>query len=425
MRILVLSPYLPWPLYGGSVVRLYGILRELSRRGHDIVLLAGYDGPPLPDDHPVKRLCREVCFYRPDPSLQQARPVLSACASLLSPLPYTAAKFGSRQIRESIRELLKSNEFDIILACFAFMAHLVPPEFARRTPVVLDEYESEGLLWRQYLRQGGVPKRAFALLNLIKLSWFQKAVSSRIAALMSASEREAAFSRAFLPQRVKLWTVPNGVDTDFFVPVAPEGRESHSMVLCAGFAVYRNSEAAIWFARTVFPQIKQEISNAEFWIVGSHPNQEVRQLAEIPGVHVTGTVEDVRPFYARAAVSVAPYRYGEGTKLKVLEAMASGAPVVSTPIGCQGIEVKDGEHVLIANSADEFAERIVYLLRHEEVRKSIAARARSLIEREYAWKKIVGDLDPKLCELVLYYDTETPEKALGPFREAKDGNAEN
>jgi polysaccharide biosynthesis protein PslH len=403
MRILVLSPYLPWPLYGGTVVRLHGILRELVRRGHDIVLLAGYDGPPLPDDHPVKRLCREVRFYRPASSLQQSRPVLSAFTSLLSPLPYTAAKFGSRQIRESIRELLKSSEFDLILASFAFMAHLVPPEFARRTPVVLDEYESEGLLWRQYFRQGGVPKRAFALLNLIKMHWFQKVVGSRIAALISVSGREAEFARSYLPPHVKLWTVPNGVDTDFFVPGAPEGRDSYSIVLCGGFAVYRNSEAAIWFARTVFPRVKQEIPNAEFWIVGSHPNQEVRNLAEIPGVHVTGTVEDVRPFYARAAVCVAPYRYGEGTKLKVLEAMASGAPVVSTPIGSQGIDVKDGEHVLIVNSAEEFAERIVYLLHNEEVRRSIAARARSLIEREYSWKKIVGDLDSELCELVPKY----------------------
>ena len=111
-------------------------------------------------------------------------------------------------------------------------------------------------------------------------------------------------------------------------------------------------------------------------------------------------MDDVRPFYARAAVTVAPYRYGEGTKLKVLEAMASGAPVVTTPIGCQGIKVIDGEHVLIVNSADEFAQRIVFLLRNEEVRKSLAARARSVIEREYSWKKIVGDLDPQLCELV-------------------------
>jgi glycosyltransferase involved in cell wall biosynthesis len=171
-------------------------------------------------------------------------------------------------------------------------------------------------------------------------------------------------------------------------------------VLCGGYGVYRNSEAAIWFARTVFPLVKNAVPQAEFWIVGSNPNQEIRQLVEIPGIHVTGTVPDVRPYYARAAVTVAPYRYGEGTKLKVLEAMASGAPVVSTPIGCQGIDVRDGEHVLIVNSAEEFARKIVYLLGNEELRRALAARARAVIEQEYSWKKIVGDLDPEMCELV-------------------------
>jgi glycosyltransferase involved in cell wall biosynthesis len=414
MRILALSPHLPWPLYGGNVVRIYGILRELAGRGHEIVLLAGYEGPPLVDDHPIKILCREVHFYRPPASARQAQPVLAALASVLSPLPYTAAKFGGGTVQASIREILAADQFDLILANFAFMAHLIPADLARNAPVVLDEHESEGLLWRQYLRQGGPAKQAFALLNLVKLSWFQKAVSSRIAALLSASDREAAFSRTFLPQRVKLWTVPNGVDTDFFVPAAPENDDHHAIVLCAGFGVYRNSEAAIWFARQVFPRVKKAISAAEFWVVGSDPPREVRQLEDFPGVHVTGTVEDVRPFYARAAVSVAPYRYGEGTKLKVLEAMACGVPVVSTTIGCQGIDVQDGEHVCVAETVEAFTERVIELLGSAEQRRAIGARARSLIEREYAWTRIVGDLESKLAELVREHRTSGHAEASRP-----------
>jgi glycosyltransferase involved in cell wall biosynthesis len=399
MKILVLSPLVPWPLHGGNLVRIYGILRELSRHGHEIVLLAGNEGPPLPADHPVRILCRDVRLYPRSSSAKREQPTIAALTSALSPQPYTVAKFGGRVVRENIRRILEEEHFDMILANFAFMAHAVPTKFAERTPIVVDEHESEGLLWRQYLRQGGIPKRAFALLNLIKMSRFQKTLGRRIAAMLCASERETEFAQSFLPPHVKLWTVPNGVDTDFFVPYAHEGREDYSIVLCGGFGVYRNSEAAIWFARSVFPQVKKEISRAEFWIVGSNPNQEVRQLAQSPGIHVTGTVDDVRPFYARAAIAVAPYRYGEGTKLKVLEAMACGAPVVSTPIGCQGIQVIDGEHVLIVNSADEFAQRIVFLLRNEELRRTLAVRARCVIEREYSWKKIVGDLDPQLCEL--------------------------
>ncbi|HXW16308.1 MAG TPA: glycosyltransferase [Terriglobia bacterium] len=399
MKILVLSPLVPWPLHGGNLVRIYGILQELSRHGHEIVLLAGNEGPPLLADHPVRILCRDVQLYPRSSSAKREQPIVAALTSALSPQPYTVAKFGGRVVRENIRRILEEGQFDMILANFAFMAYAVPREYAQRTPIVLDEHESEGLLWRQYLRQGGIPKRAFALLNLFKMRRFQKTLGQRIAAMLCASDRESKFARTFLPPHVKLWTVPNGVDTDYFVPYAPEGRESHSIVLCGGFGVYRNSEAAVWFARTVFPQVKKEVPHVEFWIVGSNPTQEVRQLGELPGIHVTGTVDDVRPFYARAAVTVAPYRYGEGTKLKVLEAMASGAPVVTTPIGCQGIKVIDGEHVLIANSADEFAQRIVFLLRNEELRKGLAARARSVIEREYSWKKIVDDLDPKLCEI--------------------------
>lgn len=399
MRILALSPHLPWPLYGGNVVRIYGILRELAGRGHEIVLLAGYGGPPLTDDHPVKILCREVRFYQPPASARQTRPVLAALASVLSPLPYTAAKFGGRTIQESIREVLEANHFDLIFANFAFMAHLIPADLARNTPVVLDEHESEGLLWRQYLRQGGIAKRAFALLNLVKMGWFQKAVSSRIVAMLSASEREASFARTFLPPRVKLWIVPNGVDTAFFAPAAQEGEGNQSLVLCAGFGVYRNCEAATWFVQQILPRVREAIPDAQFWIVGSKPPPEVRKLGEFPGVHVTGTVEDVRPYYARAAVSVAPYRYGEGTKLKVLEAMASGVPVVSTTIGCQGIEVRDGEHLLVADTPDAFTDRVVGLLRSETRRREIGTRARCLVEQQYSWTKIVGGLEPKLLEL--------------------------
>lgn len=382
------------------MVRIYGILRELARRGHEITLLAGYDGPPLPDDHPVKILCREVRFYRPPDSARQARPVLAAFASVLSPLPYTAAKFGGQTVRQSIREVLERGHFDLILANFAFMAHLIPADLARSTPVVLDEHESEQLLWRQYLRQGGMAKRAFALLNLVKMHWFEKGVASRIVAMLSASEREASFARTFLPPQVQIWTVPNGVDTDFVAPVAPGNPDHHSIIFCGSFGVYRNCEAAIWFVRQVLPRVREAIPGVEFWIVGSNPPPEVWQLTEFPGVHVTGTVEDVRPYYTRATVSVAPYRYGEGTKLKVLEAMASGVPVVSTKIGCQGINVRDGEHLLVAETAEDFTDRVVGLLRSATRRQEIGTRARGLIEQEYAWTKIVGALESKLSEVV-------------------------
>lgn len=399
MRILVLSPYFPWPLYGGNLIRIFGILKELSLRGHEIFLLAGRSGPAPAPDNPVAVLCREVEYYRPPGSSQHSHPFQARLRALFSPYPYTSSKFGSNEIRRVIRTILAEQHFDLILANFAFLADSVPLKMARGTPVVLDEHESEGLLWRQYLRQGNVAMRAFGLINLLKVAWFQKRLASRIAAILCASDREAEFARSFIPADVGLWTVPNGIDADSYSSLLKVQKESNDIILCGGLSVFRNRLAASWFAQTVFPGVRREVPDAEFWIVGSDPNQEIRDLEKIPGIHVTGTVEDVRPYYARAAVSVAPYRFGEGTKLKVLEAMASGVPVVSTTVGCQGIDVVDGEHVLIADSEKDFGDRVISLLRDASKRADVARAARRRIEEKYTWKKIVGDVEPKLLAL--------------------------
>jgi len=400
MRILVLSPFLPWPLKGGNVIRIFGILKELAGCGHEIFLLAGHSGAAPSPDNPVGTLCQHVEYYRPPGTSQHTHPWQGRLRALISPYPYNAARFGSNDIRRVIQAILARQHFDLILANFAFLADSVPRRMARQTPVVLDEHESEGLLWRQYLRRGGVAMRAFALLNLLKLAWFQKRLASRIAAILCASDRETEFARTFIPATVGLWTVPNGIDADSYTSLLTAQKNSNSIILCGGLSVFRNQVAALWFAQKVFPLVQREIPDADFWIVGSNPSQEILDLENTPGIHVTGTVDDVRPYYARAAVAVAPYRYGEGTKLKVLEAMASGVPVVATPIGCQGIDVVHGEHVLIADAEKEFGDQVIGLLREPERRACLAAAARRRIEERYTWRRIVGDLEPKLLALV-------------------------
>jgi glycosyltransferase involved in cell wall biosynthesis len=400
MRILVLSPFFPWPLYGGNVIRIFGILKELSCRGHEIFLLAGHSGEAPSPENPVGVLCREVEFYPPPDRSQHSGPWQARLRALFSLYPYNASKFGSNEIRRVIQKLLAQQHFDLILANFAFLAVSVPRQVARSTPMVLDEHESEGLLWRQYLRQGSVAMRAFAFLNLLKLVWFQKRLASGIAAILCASERETEFARSFIPAKVGVWTVPNGIDADFYSSLLTAQKDSNAIILCGGWSVFRNRLAALWFAQKVFPAVRRAVPDAEFWIVGSNPNQQIRDLEKTPGIHVTGTVVDVRPYYARAAVSVVPYWYGEGTKLKVLEAMASGVPVVSTTIGCQGLDVVNGEHALIADSEKYFGDHVIGLLRDAEKRAQLAGAARRRIEEQYTWKKIVGDLEPKLLALV-------------------------
>jgi glycosyltransferase involved in cell wall biosynthesis len=297
-----------------------------------------------------------------------------------------------------VQRIAEKHEFDMIWANFAFMAYAVPPELCRSIPLVLDEHESEGLLWRQYWRQGSLGKRAFAVVNLIKLPAFEKRIMSHVAVVLSNSEREADFTRRYAPPGGQVWAVPNGVDTEVFVP-AQTGWKKNAILLCAGLAVYRNRAAALWFARRMFPKIRREVPDAQFWIVGSHPNRQIWRLAESPGIHVTGTVEDVRPYYAMAKVAVAPYLYGEGTKIKVVEAMACGTPVVSTSIGCQGLEVIDGKHLLIADNETDFSRRVIELLRGPQRAQALATAARALAVEKYSWQGLISALEPKLQEL--------------------------
>jgi glycosyltransferase involved in cell wall biosynthesis len=394
----MLSPHLPWPLTGGPKIRIYYALRELVRLGHEVVLLAGHDGPPLPASHPLNSLCREIVTYAPPSRARGTQVLFSALCSMVSPLPYVAAKFGARQIQESIRRMAEKRAFDLIWANFAFMVDALPPDLAAGCLVVLDEHESEGLLWRQFLRHGSLAKRLFAVINLAKLRRFRARVMSKADVVLCNSEREAEFTRRLFRQSKEVWAVPNGVDAEQFVPTFSQDKKN-SILLCGGLAVYRNCQAVLWFARKIFPRIRREVPDAEFWIVGNHPAKDVCRLAQRPGIHVAGTVDDVRGYYAQAKVAVAPYRYGEGTRIKVVEALACGTPLVSTPVGCQGFGVKDEEHVVIAETETGFCNGVVGLLRDAGRARRLAAAGRKLVEEKYTWKRLIGNLEPKLMEL--------------------------
>jgi glycosyltransferase involved in cell wall biosynthesis len=168
-------------------------------------------------------------------------------------------------------------------------------------------------------------------------------------------------------------------------------------------------DAVLYFCREIFPRIRRTLGTAELWIVGRDPRPEVMQLNG-DGVHVTGRVDEVIPYYQQSAVSVVPLRAGGGTRLKILEAMALGRPVVSTTIGCEGLEVVDGEHLLIADNCEQFAEKTVRLLTDRQIYQHISTNGRQLVEARYDWDKIAGRLMEVYAELIAQRD---PPKPMG------------
>jgi len=330
------------------------------------------------------------------------RPRLQAAVrSVVSHKPYRVAKLESAEFEQTVAQALQG-DYDILWVHFLETLAYVPQSYMRekRPLVVLDQHNADERFWETYAREGWPWVRLFAKINLWQLRGFQASVLKRVDVILSASKEDADFTRTRLPNpATQAWVVPNGVDTESLRPPDTAERKNR-IIFCGAMDVLMNIDAVEWFARRIFPRVREAVPDAQFWIVGRNPAPKVKALASLPGIRVTGQVEDVRPYYAKAKVAVAPLRYGGGTKLKVLEAMALGVPVVASPVGCQGIEVVPGKHLFKEENEEIFAQRVVTLMQDENLRRRIAADARRLVEERYSWYAIVGDAINRLERMV-------------------------
>lgn len=218
---------------------------------------------------------------------------------------------------------------------------------------------------------------------------FEPSAMRRVDKCIAMSEIEAAIARKMVPG-VNLQVVSNGVDTSLYKPVAPNS--SKELLFIGSLCYPPNVDGAQFFVRQVFPLIQKGESEVELNLVGRSPVPRVRALADGRAVKLFSDVPEVRPYYERSAISVVPLRAGGGTRLKILESMALGIPVVSTSIGCEGLDVTHGEDILIADSPEEFANSVCGLLRDAGLRGRIAQNGRKLVENKYDWDIIVERL---------------------------------
>lgn len=390
--LLFATPQLPHPPHGGAAKRIRNILEGLHERGYRIHLVAGAEDNDRKAAGVLKEFCEELHLFREAP-IDEWRWL----RSLLTTRPYPAGQFSTPEYRATVQEVCETEEIDIAWVNFIFM--LEPFDAHDSFPIALDQHEVQHDVWADYLSSGGLLEKAFALQNLVKLRRWEPRYLSAANAIASVSPEERETTMDRLADGIDVWTVPNGVDVDAFEPLSPP-EQAFEIIFVGGMGVKRNADAVRWFVQEIFPRIREIKPKAHFSIVGSDPLPEVRALEEYPGVTVTGTVPDVRPYYKDADVVVIPQRFGAGTKLKALEAMAVGRPVVTTSNGVQGIDVEHETHVRIADAPEAFARNVVELLDDPVRGRELAKRARVMVVERYAWSSIVDDLGRKLRSLV-------------------------
>jgi len=412
MRILFLTPQLPYPPHQGTSLRNYNLIKHLAPR-HEIYLLSFLPaGDMLASESPLHRLCREIVTV-PAPTRSRLQ---RAASVFTSRLPDMALRLPSPEFHAQLAALWQRVAFDVVQVEGLEMAQYgmqrgdaassrrtrkgfrAPPRF-REALRVFDDHNAEYVLQRsafqsdarQVARWVGA---AYSLLQWQKLARYEREACQRHDRVVVVSEADRAALLQLAPD-LDITVVPNGVDTEYFKKAdgqwsrSPFSAPQTPLVFTGKMDFRPNVDAALWFADEILPLIRREIPDAHFWIVGQSPHSRLVPLASRSDVTLTGRVEDIRPYIAEARVFVVPLRMGGGTRLKVLQAMAMGKAIVSTRLGCEGIAMTPGREALWADTPAEFARAAVALLRDAARRAELGAAARRLAESKYDWKMIV------------------------------------
>jgi sugar transferase (PEP-CTERM/EpsH1 system associated) len=388
MKILFLAHRIPYPPNKGDKIRSYNEVRVLAARGHEIHLRAFADDPEdLEYQVELLRWCASVEVI----PLRRWGRMLGAAAAALGGRSLSVGYYASRGMRKSVKRALAEHQFDAVFVYSSTMAQYVPPNLNSRTVADLVDIDSEK--WRLYAERTAPPRSWAYRLDGRRLRRYEYEIVSRFAYTVVTTVREAALLDELdeFTRRARLRAITNGVDLEEFEPVQRAPSDSR-LVFVGAMDYYANIEGVCWFVEEVLPLVRARDPQAEFFIVGSKPTEEVLRLAQHPGVKVTGFVRDIRPYLDSAAVCVVPLRIARGVQNKVLEAMASGKAIVATSEVAAGLRARHEEELLIADTPALFADAVLDILRDQALREQLGAQARLFVEREHDWTPLLQKL---------------------------------
>lgn len=391
MHILWLKTEFLHPVDKGGRIRTYQMLRAIARE-HRVTYLTLDDGTAAPDAESLAREYSERVVRVPFAVAPRGSPRFFAelAGNLVSPLPYAVSRYRSARFEGELRRLAAAGDVDVVVCDFLAPAVNLPPDLP--VPVVLFQHNVEAEIWRRHaeVRSNPVAKRYFGI-QFDRMVRFEREVCRRVAHVVAVSEADERHFRERYGV-AEASAVATGVDTAYFAPSGAAPRRPYELVFTGSMDWLPNEDGIAWFAERVLPRIRAELPEATLTVVGRNPTPAVLALGGGGrGIEVVGRVPDVRPFVERAALFVVPLRIGGGTRLKIYEAMAMGAPVVSTTVGAEGLPLRDGEHLALADEPEAFARACVALLRDRARAEALGARAQGYVRAHFDWERVAAD----------------------------------
>lgn len=388
LRVLVLDEEFPYPVNTGKRTRSFNLYRRLSKRFRIRYLAYG-----RPDSGAADAMRSEdIEPVEVSTQLQQkegAKFYLRLLQNLLSPLPYIVTSHYSKEFERAV--LANLEQFRPHLVLCEWTPYAIYVRRLARTKKLLSTHNIEADIWKRYFdNEPNGLRRWYIGEQWRKVVRFEQQCLGWVDAALAVSELDRVrLNEIRSDLRTKI--VPNGVDLEYFTP-APQPVQRDHIVFTGSMDWRPNQDAAHYFASEILPLLNAKTPQLTCTFVGRSPPDDVRRLATLPGMKITGTVEDVRPYIQDASVYVVPLRIGGGTRLKILEALAMGRAVVSTTVGAEGLDLVDGKHILLANDPGSFAERVHELIRDPERCQELGSEGRVLVCQRYGWDALADSL---------------------------------
>jgi sugar transferase (PEP-CTERM/EpsH1 system associated) len=387
------------PLDSGGRIRSYNILRQLAREHR--VTYFGFHAEQDDAAHAELKAVFERVVTCPLnlPKAKSFAELMQYGQELFSREPYAISKYCQPWVKRELRKLVQSETYDVIVCDFLVAAGVIPWDLP--CPKVLFTHNVEALIWKRHYEVAR---------NLLwkLLSWREWKAMARAEKhylreadhVLAVSQTDADFFARELPAE-KLTVIPTGVDIDFFRSTGTE-EEPNSLVFTGSMDWMPNEDGIFYFAEEILPRICEAIPTARLSVVGRKPSARMKALAAADPhhLHLTGWVDDIRPYLAQSAVCIVPLRVGSGTRLKIFEAMGMGKAIVSTTIGAEGLPVRHDVDVLLADSPEDFAKSVVNLLGDAATRRRLGEAARELVETKYSWASVAREFAASLERVV-------------------------
>ncbi len=399
-NILFIAHRIPYPPNKGDKIRSYNELKYLAQR-HEVDLLCLADEPgDLKYKTDLEVICRRVEVF----PLNKQIAKIKGLFSLVFGQTISVAYFRQRVMQQQVDCWLQENNYDAIFCFSSTMADYVFrskvfSSLSLRPKLIMDFCDVDSDKWLQYAAEARFPMNFVYRCENRRLADYERRVYETFDHTVLISTAEANLFQRICPDIGKLTVIPNGVDYEYFDSQKSKLGDQHkgsSLVFTGAMDYHANIDGVVWFCKEIWPTLKTEFPDLSFYIVGSNPMSEVKELEKIDGVTVTGFVDDIREYYQLADVCVVPLRLARGVQNKVLEAMAMGKAVVTTSKANAGIQAANNEQLQLADTADEFIQAVRSLLKDLPSRGKLGENAREYVVSGYDWNTNLGKLEKLL-----------------------------